>query len=163
MKNVKSLFLVTTLSLAAALPCATTAQSKSRPRQSPQSLVIDLYRQHNHKHSPFFQTRSRALLDKYFEKSLANLLWKDANTNRDEVGAIDGDPLYDAQDMEIKKFAISKPRYENGKAGVTASFENFGEKKEIVFVLVPKRTGWKIEDIKYPDGTTLAGLLSGKR
>src|SRR5205823_1055851 len=34
--------------------------------------------EHNHKHSPFFQTRSRALLYKYFEKHLADMIWKDA-------------------------------------------------------------------------------------
>ena len=77
---------------------------------SPDGLVKDLYRVHNQKHSPFFQTRNRALLDKYFEKPLADLIWKDARSSKGEVGVIDGDPLYDAQDMEIKKFAIAKPR-----------------------------------------------------
>jgi hypothetical protein len=72
-------------------------------RLSPNALVADLYRVHNQKHSPFFQTRSRALLYKYFEKALADMLWKDAVKSKGEVGAIDGDPLYDAQDMEIKK------------------------------------------------------------
>src|SRR5260370_36954511 len=96
-------------------------------RLSPNALVADLYRVHNQKHSPFFQTRSRALLYKYFEKDLADLIWKDAVKSRGEVGAIDGDPLYDAQDMEIKHFAIAKPRYEPGRAMVDANFENLGQ------------------------------------
>src|SRR6266403_1652455 len=100
----------------------------SRP-SSPDALVRELYRVHNQKHSPFFQTRSRALLYKYFEKSLADLIWKDAVTAKGEVGALDGDPLYDAQDVEIKKFAIGKARYESGKALVTVTFENFGQPK----------------------------------
>src|SRR5437867_8570740 len=83
------------------------SQSSNR-RMSPNELVADLYKQHERKHSPFFQTRSRAALYKYFEKSLADMIWKDAVTSKKEVGVIDGDPLYDAQDMEIKKFAIVK-------------------------------------------------------
>src|SRR5437762_8328257 len=107
------------------------AQSQRNLRASPGALVADLYKAHRRKRSPFFQTRSRALLYKYFEKGLADLIWKDATTSKGEVGVIDGDPLYDAQDMEIKAFAIGKPAYENGKAKVAVTFTNFGEQKKI--------------------------------
>ena len=123
---------------------------------SPDGLVKDLYRVHNQKHSPFFQTRSRALLDKYFEKNLADLIWKDARTSKGEVGVIDGDPLYDAQDMEIKKFAIAKPRYEEGRALVDATFENLGQKKTITYIVVKGKAGWRIRDIVYGEGRTLS-------
>ena len=101
------------------------------------------------------------MLYKYFEKSLADMIWKDAAASKGEVGAIDGDPLYDAQDMQIRKFVIGKPSYENGKAKVNVSFENLGQKKTIVFLLANGRTGWKINDIDYGDGRTLAGELRG--
>ena len=132
---------------------ATTAQTS--PAASPDALVRDLYRVHNQKHSPFFQTRSRALLYKYFEKSLADLIWKDAVTSKGEVGVIDGDPLYDAQDMKITHFAIAKPRYEASRALVDATFENLGEKKTITFDVVKTSSGWKIHDILYGEGRTL--------
>ena len=128
-------------------------------RLSPDALVADLYRVHNHKHSPFFQTRSRALLYKYFEKDLADMLWKDAVKSKGEVGAIDGDPLYDAQDMEIKKFAIAKPGFADGKATVKVTFENFKEPKSFVFTLVNGRTGWRISNIEYGEGRSLRGYL----
>jgi hypothetical protein len=130
---------------------------------SPDGLVKDLYRVHNQKHSPFFQTRSRALLDKYFEKNLANLIWKDARTSKGEVGVIDGDPLYDAQDMEIKKFAIAKPRYEEGRAMVDATFENLGQKKTITYIVVKGPTGWRIRDIVYSEGRTLTSEFKEAR
>src|SRR6185295_15587198 len=76
-------------------------------RMSPEQLVSDLYRQHKQR-SPFFQRRSRALLDRYFTRELADLIWRDARSSGDEVGALDGDPLFNAQDMEITKFAIQK-------------------------------------------------------
>ena len=122
---------------------------------SPDALVRDLYRVHNQKHSPFFQTRSRALLYKYFEKNLADMIWKDAVKSKGEVGVIDGDPLYDAQDMEIKHFAIARPRYEPGRAMVDANFENFGQKKTITFIVVKGPGGWRIRDIIYGEGRTL--------
>ncbi len=101
------------------------------------------------------------MLHKYFEKSLADMIWKDAIHSKGEVGALDGDPLFDAQDMEIKKFAIGKPKYEGMKAKVDVSFENFGKKKTIVFVLVNRKMGWKISDIEYGEGRSLRGYLKG--
>ncbi len=130
-------------------------------RLSPNALVADLYRVHNQKHSPFFQTRSRALLYKYFEKDLADLIWKDAVKSKGEVGAIDGDPLYDAQDTEIKKFAIGKPSYADNKATVNVTFENFNQPKSFVFILVNGRTGWRIGNIEYGEGRSLRGYLKG--
>ena len=108
---------------------------------SPDALVADLYKADKQKRGPFFQTRSRALLYKYFEKSLADMIWKDAIRSKGEVGAIDGDPLYDAQDMDIKKFAIGKTSYENGKARVNVSFENLGQQRHLVFILTNGRSG----------------------
>ncbi len=161
MKSRKLIPVFATLLIGASGTGAQRAQSNRTNRLSPHALVADLYRQHDRKHSPFFQTRSRALLYKYFEKNLADMIWKDARGSKEEVGAIDGDPLYDAQDMEIKKFVIGKASYENGKARVNVSFENFGQKRAIVFLLVNGRTGWKISDIDYGEGRTLAGELRG--
>ena len=134
---------------------ATSAQTRAASPKTPDALVTDLYQAQKSKRGPFFQTRSRALVDKYFSKSLGDLIWKDARTSKGEVGVIDGDPLYDAQDMKIKNFAIAKPRFEDDRALVDATFENFGEKKKITYVVVKERLGWKIQDIIYSEGRTL--------
>ena len=157
MKTVKPIVLIAGLFLGVFVSLPALTQASAAKPTSPDALVADLYRRHNHKHSPFFQTRSRALLYKYFEKRLADLIWKDAVTSKGEVGVIDGDPLYDAQDMEIKKFAIGKPRYEEGRALVDVTFENFGQKKTIGFILIKGQTGWRIRDIVYSEGRTLVG------
>ena len=135
--------------------------SKVVTQTSPDILVANLYKQHKRR-SPFFQTRSRTLLDLYFEKSLGDLIWKDAVRSKGEVGLLDGDPLYNAQDMEIKHFAVHKPVFANGKAEVIVSFENFGKKEQIVFVLVPRRGVWKISNLRYSDGTDLVTILSAR-
>jgi len=136
-----------------------SSQAQRRTHQlSPEQLVSDLYRQHKQR-SPFFQRRSRALLDKYFTSQLADLLWRDARSSGDEVGALDGDPLFNAQDMEITKFAIQPAAILSGAANVPVSFENFGAKHQIVFRVVQQRGVWKIADISYDDGSSLVRIL----
>ena len=133
------------------------AQATAPTAKSPEALVKDLYKAHDQKRSPFFQTKSRALLYKYFEKSLADMIWKDQVSSKGEVGVLDGDPLYDAQDMEIKNFAIGNAETEGAKAKVTVTFENFGQKKSLVFMLGKGNTGWRINDIDYGQEGTLRG------
>lgn len=123
---------------------------------TPESVVADLYKQHDAKKSPFFQNKSRALVDKYFTKSTADMIWKDATRpNTNEIGALGADPLYDGQDFEIKKFAVGKAEIKNNSATVPVTFENFGEKKKITFTLSSENNAWKIQDIKYPSNDTL--------
>ncbi len=98
---------------------------------------------------------------KYFQKDLADMIWTDAVKSKGEVGALDGDPLYDAQDMEIKKFAIAAPVYANGRARVNVTFENFNQPKSFVFTLVNGRAGWRISNIEYGEGLSLRGYLKG--
>ncbi len=163
MKTVKRIVLISGLFLGVFVSLPALTQASAAKPTSPDALVADLYRQHKLKRSPFFQTRSRALLYKYFEKSLADMIWKDAVTSKGEVGVIDGDPLYDAQDMEIKKFAIHKPRHEEGRALVDVTFENFGQKKTITFIVVNGKIGWRIRDIIYSEGRTLVGEFKESR
>ena len=142
---------------------AVTVSGQAAKTTSPEALVADLYKAHDQKRGPFFQTRSRALLDKYFEKSLADMIWKDRVSSKGEVGVLDGDPLYDAQDMEIKNFAIGKAETEGAKARVPVTFENLGQKKTLVFILGKGTTGWRINDIDYgSEGTLRSWFKKGK-
>ena len=145
-----ALAVITDLSSA---PAAAAARNTA-----PDTVVANLYKQHK-KRSPFFQTRSRALLDQFFEKGLADLIWKDAVTSKGEVGALDFDPLYNAQDTQIRRFVIHKPAYRSGKAEVLVSFENFRQKQQIIFQLVSRETGWKIANIQYGEGSDLLEML----
>lgn len=127
---------------------------------SPERLIADLYKQHDAQKSPFFQNKSRALVDKYFTKATADLIWKDATRpNTNEIGALDADPLYDGQDFEIKNFAVGNAAIKGTSASVPVTFENFGEKRKLIFELVSNGGNWKIQDIKYPAGFSLTGLF----
>lgn len=129
-----------------------------QPALPPDKVVANLYRQHA-KQSPFFQTKSRALLDTYFTKKLADLIWKDAVTSKGEIGALDADPLYNAQDMEIKKFAIQPATIQGNKATVKVTFENYGEKQAFVYLLTQEPNGWKIDNIRYNADYSLLKIL----
>lgn len=161
MKNFKSFGLIVLLILCAAT--ITGAQTGAAKPKSPDALIADLYKAHNAKRSPFFQTRSRARVNQYFEKDLADLIWKDAVTSKGEVGVIEGDPLYDAQDMEIKNFAIGKATIEGNNAKVAVTFTNFGEKKTIVFLLINSKVGWRIHDIDYGANGTMRSWFKESR
>jgi hypothetical protein len=141
----------------AATPNGGSAQSQTT---LPEVLVAELYKQHDAKKSPFFQTKDRALVDKYFTKPLADLIWKDATTAKNEVGAIDGDPLYNAQETEIKNFSVGKGEIKGDKATVAVTFTNVGEKKTVNFELKQVGGSWKIDNILYGKGDSLMKWLT---
>lgn len=123
------------------------------------ALVADLYKQHDSKRSPFFQTKNRSLVDRFFTKRLGDLIWKDANDSRGEVGAISADPLYNAQDIEIKNFAVGTAAVKNETAMVPVTFTNFGAKQTVTFNLKQIGAAWKIDDINYGSGDSLMKWL----
>jgi Protein of unknown function (DUF3828) len=126
---------------------------------SPKDLVAQLYQAHRSKHDPLDET---ALLGRYFDPALLKLYLKDRREAKDEVGRLDGDPLYNAQDIEITDFTISPPETAGGETRVTVNFKNFGRPTRVVFVLSRTANGWKISDIRYDDGSSLKKILKGK-
>ena len=146
------------------------AVAQTRTRIAPQTVVRNLYAARKRPATdPFFQTKSRARLNKYFTRDLGDLIWKDAVTSAKskEVGALDGDPLYNAQDMKITAFRIQPPQYGEGNlnlADVPVTFKNFGKEQTILFRVERDNTGvWKISDIFYPgnpdDASSLRKML----
>ncbi|HEX8153718.1 MAG TPA: DUF3828 domain-containing protein [Thermoanaerobaculia bacterium] len=142
---------------APAAPAATNTVAVPReplPHDA-EALVAELYREHDAQRGPFFQTESKERLDKYFEPSFAELIWRDAVESKGEVGALDFDPLYDGQDVEPKNLAVGPARLEGGSALVPVSYENYGKKRQLTCVLARAGESWKISDIRYEDGRAL--------
>src|SRR6266550_116513 len=157
MKTIRLIFIL--MMITGAVCSSATAQwhSRSTKQLSPEQLVADLYRQHKTR-SPFFQHQNRSLLDRYFDKDLADRIWNIPDSPG-EVGPLDGDPLYNAQDMEIRNFVIQKAMVTDGMATVLVTFTNIGKKQEVKFLLTSRQSAWKIINIKYDDGTDLIGIL----
>ncbi len=148
------------------------AQSTSTKQFAPDVLVANLYRQNE----KVFQPRSRALLDKYFEKSLADLIWKALlrweSSGDSEIEDFDY-VLYNfgaGGDVTVTKPIIGKPSYEGRNAQVNVSYtvssvgvpKSVRYKETIIFLLAAGETGWKIRDIKYDGGKkSLFQMYSG--
>jgi len=145
---------------AAADPAATPVSGSGAlaPTAFPESVISELYKLHDAQKGPFFQAKDRALVDRFFTKAIADLIWKNNNGPEGEIGAIDFDPLYDAQDTDIKGLAFTASDVKENTAAVTANFTNFGEKRSIKFLMKLDGDKWKIDDIKYSHSTLLAVL-----
>ena len=126
---------------------------------SAKNLVTQLYQAHRSKHDPLDQTD---LLGRYFDAELLKLYLKDKREAKGEVGRLDGDPLYNAQDIEIKDFSISAPETAGAETRVTVRFKNIDKATRIVYVLSRTADGWRISDIRYDDGSSLKKILQGK-
>lgn len=137
-----------------------TAEAPASQTTAPDALVKDLYKQHDADKGPFFQKKNRALVDKYFAREFADLIWEDATNPKVETGAFDADPLYNSQDPQPKNFNVGAPKVDNDRADVVASFVNYNEKQTVTFSLARQGGDWKITDIKYKDGTSLLKVLN---
>lgn len=129
-----------------AAPATAGAESQTLAARD---VVVELYKLHDAQKGPFFQTKDRSLIDRFFTKPLADLIWKDATTAGNEVGAIDGDPLYNAQDMEIKNFAVGEAVTKGDTASVPVTFTNFGEKRTVTIAMKQENKAWKIDNVLY--------------
>lgn len=136
-----------------------TAATTFADELSPKDLVAQLYQAHRSKHDPLDQTK---LLSRYFDGQLLKLYLKDKREAKGEVGRLDGDPLYNAQDFEIKNFSISAPEISGREARVMVRFKNIGKPTRVEYVLGRTADGWRISDIRYDDGSSLKKILQGK-
>jgi hypothetical protein len=136
-------------------------QTRQTAASSPEAVLKDLYRLHDQNingggaSTRIISGENRTLLDKYFDKNLANLIWKDLTTHKNEIGVIDFDVFYDTQDPNIKNLTVGQSATSGGRATVPVSFTNGGAKQSINYSLVEQNGAWKITDIKYKDGTLL--------
>ncbi len=138
-------------------------QAKSvRPAAgSPAAVVADLYRVHRNGYGPLFTKKGRKFHEQFFDERLAGLIWKDlTETPEGEIGHIDGDPLFNAQDMKITRFRVGAATVEGDSATVPVTFMNYDQRVTITFRLVKTAAGWKISNILYGDGSDFVKILS---
>ena len=157
----------TKIVLLVGLVCVFSSIAVAQRVAAPEVVVRNLYAaQKRRATDPFFQAKSRARVDKFFAKELADLIWNDAvsSARTKEVGKLSGDPLYNAQDMKITGFRIKRPMVGEGNldlVDVPVTFKNFGKAQTILFRLErDKRRAWKITDIFYPDNEDSASSLT---
>lgn len=97
--------------------------------------------------------------DHYFDPRLANAMIKDAKeaAARDEVGALDGDPICNCQDNEPFRATVGPVTLRNGHALAVVTFRNF-KPISLRYDLISTTNGWRIHDI-HADGHSLRALF----
>jgi len=132
---------------------------------SPKDVVARLYKAYGTEQSSAGETR---LFTRYFDDELLKLYLKDKREAKGEVGRLDGDPLYNAQEVQITDFSISEPQPSSADHSshvtrdtslVVVRFKNIGKPTRVEYVLRQTVHGWKISDIRYDDGYSLKKIL----
>ena len=127
----------------------------------PENVVKELYRVHRNGYGHVFERQGRKLQQKFFDQKLAALIWKDlTRPNQDEVGNLDFDPLYNAQDTQIRSFRVGASVVKGVTATVPVTFMNYDQRVRIEFRLINTKEGWKISNIEYGGGSDLVQMLS---
>jgi hypothetical protein len=162
----KSIRLLAAVLAAFSAVASAGAQAKTT---DPDAIVKALYKAHTAGTGPFHQTQDRALVDKYFHKDLADLIWKDAAIANGKVGALEFDPLYGSEEIQINHFIIMETDWGGDKkfgredeAAVEVTFRNAGKPEMVSFQFERDQSKtWKIRDIRYTDGRMLSEILGG--
>ena len=135
--------------------------SRASASASPDALVRELYRVHRNGYGRVFDKKGRKLQERFFDENLARLIWKDlTETPEGEVGHLDFDPLYNAQDIHVTRFRVGTPALEGDKATVSVTFNNYDRKENLKFLMVKTAAGWKISNIDYGEGSDLLKILN---
>ena len=137
------------------------AAQKTQSASSPDAVIRELYRVHHNGKGGVFEAKGKKYIYKYFDQKLADLIWKEiSETPEGEVGNLDFDPLYNAQDTQVTNFLVGKPVTNGDDSSVPVTFRNFGKKTSIKFEMHRSSPGWRITNVIYGDKSDLVNMLS---
>jgi hypothetical protein len=139
------------------LACALATPAAAQDLGEAKAFVEGLYAAYGKPPGPDYVGRQAA---EVFSPALLDLMQKDvARTPPGDVGTLDGDPICNCQDYEIRGVAVTVKAVSTGKAVATARFANFGQPQTVTLDLVWTAGHWRVDDV-HADGTpSLAALL----
>lgn len=129
------------------------------PRSASDRLVRALYFEHNKTENPFREKKDRALVDQFFAKPTADLIWNDAQKPSGKINRTKTNLLFNAPDDVIKKMWVEPAAVAGTRAIVYVTFENKTKPEEIKIDLQQIAGRWRITDMLYPNGKQLTELL----
>jgi hypothetical protein len=91
----------------------------------------------------------RAEIERYFATPFA----------ADEPPPVDGDPFTDAQDYPVL-FSVGAGSPSGDGSEVTVRYDDGHRSRQVVFLLQQQESQWRIDDLRYEDGSTLRALLA---
>jgi len=130
----------------------------SDPAKDPLGIVTEIYTRvakGKGDQGGGFVTDSKAAKAKYLSKPLIALWAKaDAATPKDEVGAIDFDPVTNSQDPDVKSFTLATEKLDADKATIAVTLAGHRAERTnpadqvIRYDFIHEGDKWKIDDIK---------------
>ncbi|GAB4028764.1 hypothetical protein GCM10028809_17280 [Spirosoma gilvum] len=137
-----------------------TRPGPEAPRSAADRLVRALYFEHSTKENPFRETKDRTLIDQFFAKPTADLIWTDAQKISGKVNRSKINLLFKAPDAAVKKTWVEPAAVGGSKSVVYVTFLN-NNKPGDIRVELTQITGnrWRITEMTYPDSTRLTQLL----
>jgi hypothetical protein len=144
------------LALAAAAPGPARATEESA-----HAFLTRIYNTYVGRDAKGMPLNERATM-RLFTPRLRRLIATDAAqaAKRGEVPNLNGDPFIDAQDWEIRDFAIGTREISPGKVQATVRFKNLDKDVAMVLDLRKTKDSWQIDEIVGPSGS-LRKLLTG--
>ena len=130
----------------------TKRPSPEAPRSAADRLVRALYFEHRKEENPFKEKKDRALVDQFFAKPTADLIWKSAKP-------IKADLLFNAPDKAVEKAWVLPANVAGPKAVVFVTYQNQGKPVELQCEMQQQDGRWRITDMLYPNNKRLTELL----
>jgi hypothetical protein len=130
--------------------------------QTPEGFLQNLYTsEHKPMTKPEIDFTKKESLAKYFDLQLTNLFIKDFECQKKEQGVcnLNFDPIYDAQDFDKQTIGLKVTSLAAQPNAFQVTFTNLGT-RTLIYKLKKTSAGWRISDIKYPEGPSLKELLS---
>lgn len=151
-------FLLVALAVPEAL-AATKSTKGTKKDDSPRAFLEAIYKRYTTGEAKGVNLGSRAQLDRYFTANVAAQIDRDAALakRKNEPPELNGDPFVGAQDWDIKSVRIAVTNETSAAAQATVSFSNAGREQTLRYELVRTVYGWRIDDIKWREGS-LRGL-----
>ncbi|GAB3541745.1 hypothetical protein [Spirosoma fluminis] len=130
----------------------TKRPSAEAPRSAADRLVRALYFEHRKKENPFKETKDRTLVDQFFAKPTADLIWESKKP-------LKADLLFNAPDKAVEKAWVLPANVAGKKAVVFVTFNRESRPVELQCEMQQQDGRWRITDMLYPDGKRLTELL----
>jgi Protein of unknown function (DUF3828) len=152
------------LVLASVLAAAGATAGAAVADPAAQAFLEKIYAAYKGKRSKGIRLDSDAMLQRYFEPTLATLMIKNRKdaARRGDVPDLDGDPFINGQDWEIGPVDIAVRDIAPDKASATVRFRNLEVETTVVYDLVRLKQGWRIADIAWDGNDTLRGIFVKK-
>jgi|GEM_PF-6628896 len=129
--------------------------------QTPEALLASLYQVHQPWKDQSIDFENRQQLNVWFTAELTDLILHDEQCKRErqELCNLESDPMFCAQDFGETFEQLAFSRISIQPLLVEASFINIGRMK-VVYVFKQTRKGWRIDDIRCPEGPSLRAILT---